>query len=103
MLLFLQALGCIVNQEKSHLSPAQELKFLGVFISGLITESPAHTTRQEDKTNSQRGSTPASEGVSSTVFSIPGKLYAASQAMLVAPTFYPALQRNLQTALTHGA
>ena len=102
LLFLLEALGFIVNTEKSHLYPIQKLEFLGLLVdsqslqlalpreklgqirreAGLLCRKQLVTTRQLSQ--------------------FVGKLNAATQALLVAPLFYRALQRDLQKALLQG-
>ena len=103
LLFLLEALGFIVNREKSHLNPAQTLEFLGLLVDsqGLQLKLPGEKMKQIRKEAMQLL---AKESVSARQLSqFLGKLNAASQAMLVAPLFYRALQKDLQIALTQGA
>ena len=70
LLYLLEALGFIVNREKSQLNPAQELKLLRLECG--LAVSPTQVARQEDKANLQRGSPIASKRVLSA-FPIPGQ------------------------------
>ena len=72
LLFLLEALGFIVNLEKSHLNPDQELEFLRLSVD---SESVTQAARREDKANSQGGSPIASKRVSvnSSAFPTPGQ------------------------------
>ena len=104
MLLFLlEALGFIVNRDKSYLDPAQELEFLGLLVDSksLQLRIPGEKIKQIRKEATQLL---VRESISACKLSrFLGKLNAASQAMLVAPPFYRALQKDLQAALAQGA
>ena len=103
LVLLLEALGFIVNQEKSHLIPAQELEFLGLSVDSQTFQLklPSEKIRQISKEAAQLLKR---ESLSARQLSqFLGKLNAASQAMLVTPLFYRALQKGLQTAIAQGA
>ena len=99
LLFLLEALGFIVNREKSHLNPARTLEFLGLLVDsqGLQLKLPGEKIKQIRKEAMQLL---ANESVSARLSQFLRKFNAASQAMLVAPLFYQALQKDLQIALT---
>ena len=99
----LEALGFIVNQEKSHLIPAQELEFLGLSVDSLSLQLklPNEKIRQIRKEAAQLLTRESLSAQQLSQFL--GKLNAVSQAMLVAPLFFRALQKDLQVALAQGA
>ena len=104
LLFLLESVGFIVNRDKSYLDPAQELEFLGLLVDSQSLQ--LNTSRREDETDPQGGNTTLiSEGVglSTSTFAVSRKINVASQAMLVAPLFYQALQKDLQAALVQGA
>ena len=103
LLFLLKALGFIINLEKSHMEPAQEVEFLGltVDLQSLQLRLPGEKIRQIRK---EAAHLQVQELVSAHQLSrFLGKLSAASQAMWAAPLFYQALQRDLQEALLQGA
>ena len=103
LVFLLEALGFIVNQEKSLPIPAQELEFLGLSVDSqsLQLKLPSEKIRLIRKEAAQLLKR---ESLSARQLSqFLGKLNAASEAMLVAPLFYRALQKDLQTALAQGA
>ena len=88
LVFLLEALGFIVNQEKSLPIPAQELEFLGLSVDSqsLQLKLPSKKIRQICKEVAQllkRESLSAQQ-----LSQFLGKLNAASKAMLVAPLFY---------------
>ena len=88
LVFLLEALGFIVNQEKSLPIPAQELEFLGLSVDSqsLQLKLPSKKIRQIRKEMEQLLKR---ESLSARQLSqLLGKLNAASQAMLVAPLFY---------------
>ena len=102
LVFLLEALGFIINQEKSLLSPVQEIEFLGLMVDSLAIQLklPGDKLRQIRKEAAQLLTC---EAVSARQLSqFIGKLNAASQAIQVAPLFYRALQANLQEALVLG-
>ena len=102
LLFLLEALGFMVNSEKSHLSPSQEIEFLGLQVDSQNTllRLPGEKLRLIRK---EAIELLQKERVSARHLSqFIGKLNAASQAILVAPLFYRALQGDLQRALTQG-
>lgn len=102
LLFLLEALGFIVNREKSHLCPSQELEFLGLLVDSqsLQLKLPSEKLSQIRK---EAGLLHRKTVVSARQLSqFLGKLNAASQALLVAPLFFRALQGDLQKALLQG-
>ena len=91
LLFLLEALGFMVNLEKSHTNSAQEIKFLGLTVYSQTMHSlqlrlPGKKIRQICKEAAQLQ---AKELVSARQLSqLLGKLSAASHAMWVAPLFY---------------
>ena len=88
LLFLLEALGFIVNQEKSYLDPTQELEFLELFmdLQSLQLKLPGEKIRQihKDAIQMQTKDLVSAQHLSQFL----GKLNAASQAMLVDPLFY---------------
>ena len=85
LLFLLEALGYIVNREKSYLDPAQELEFLGLLVDSqsLQLRLPGEKIKQIRREATQLL---GRELISARQLSqFLGKLNAASQAMLVAP------------------
>ena len=103
LVFLLEALGFIINQEKSILIPAQELEFLGLSVDSqsLQLKLPSEKIRKIRKEAAQLLKRKSLSAPQLSQFL--GKLNAASQAMLVTPLFYQALQKDLQTALAQGA
>ena len=98
----LEALGFIVNGEKSILCPSQELELLGLLVDSqsLQLKLPIEKIKQIRKEAGQlqrKGSLTARQ-----LSQFIGKLNAASQAILVAPLFYRNLQGELKKALLLG-
>ena len=103
LLFLLEALGFMINSEKSHMNPAQEIEFLGLTkdSQSLQLRLPDEKIRQIRKEAAQLQ---LQHFVSARQLSqFLGKLSAASQALWAAPWFYWALQRDLQKILLHGA
>ena len=85
LVFLLEALGFIINQEKSLLSPVQEIEFLGLMVDSLAIQLklPGDKLRQIRKEAAQLLTC---EAVSARQLSqFIGKLNAASQAIQVAP------------------
>ena len=101
LLFLLEALGFMLDSEKSHISPTQEIEFLGLTInSSLQLKLPGEKIQQIRKEATQLQ---VQHFVSARqLLHFLGKLNAASQAMWAAPLFYWALQRDLQKTLLHG-
>ena len=95
-------LGFIINQEKSLLSPVQEIEFLGLIVDSLGTQLklPGEKLRQirKEATHLLTCQVVSTHQLSQFI----GKLNATTQAIQVAPLFYRALQANLQEALAVG-
>ena len=103
LLWILQALGFIVNQDKSVFTPAQEIEFLGLVVNSVAMELslPGEKLRQimgeATKLLSQ------SLVSARVLFQFIGKLNAAAQAIVLAPLFYRHLQGDLKNALASGS
>ena len=102
LVLLLESLGFIINQEKSLLSPVQEIEFLGLIVDSLGTQLklPGEKLRQirKEATHLLTCQVVSAHQLSQFI----GKLNATAQAIQVAPLFYRALQANLQEALAVG-
>lgn len=102
LLFLLETLRFVVKKEKSYLHPAQELEFLGLMVDSksFRLKLPSKKMVQIRK---EAGQLQRKESVSARQLSqFLGKLNAASQALLVVPLFYRALQGDLQRALLKG-
>ena len=102
LIFLLEALGFIVNKEKSVLCPSQEIEFLGLLVDSqsLQLKLPTEKMKQIRK---EAGQLQQKEALSARQLSrFIGKLNAASQAILIAPLFYRNLQGDLQRALFLG-
>ena len=87
LIFLLEALGFIVNKEKSILCPSQELEFLGLSVDSqsLQLKLPIEKMKQIRK---EAGQLQRKESMSARQLSqFLGKLNAASQAVLVTPLF----------------
>jgi len=102
LIFLLEALGFIVNKEKSVLCPSQEIKFLGLLVDSqsLQLKLPTEKMKQIRKEAAQLQQKEAMSARQLSKFI--GKLNAASQAILIAPLFYRNLQGDLQKALFLG-
>ena len=92
VLFLLEALGFMINSEKSHLCPSQELEFLGLQVNfqSAQLQLPMEKLRQIRKGTCRLYH---KKGVSAHHLSqFIGKLNAAFHAILVAPLFYQVLQ-----------
>ena len=102
VLVLLESLGFIINQEKSLLSPVQEIEFLGLIVDSLGTQLqlPGEKLRQirKEATHLLTCQVVSAHQLSQFI----GKLNATAQAIQVAHLFYRALQANLQEALAVG-
>ena len=99
LVFLLEALGFIVNQEKSLMTPAQELEFLGLSVDSqsLQLKLPSEKIRQIRKEAAQLLKR---ESLSARQLSqFLGKLNAASEAMLDAPYFIEHYRRTSRQPL----
>ena len=102
LLWILQALGFIVNQDKSVFTPAQQMEFLGLVVNSMLMELslPGEKLKQIRGEATMLLSKPL---VSARALSqLTGKLNAAAQAIVPAPLFYSHLQGDLKNALASG-
>ena len=103
LLWILQALGFIVNQDKSVFMPAQEIEFLGLVVNSVSME----LSLPREKLRQIRGE--AKRLLSQSLVSARAlsqfieKLNVAAQAVAPAPLFYQHLQGNLRNALASGS
>jgi len=102
LLWVLQALGFIVNLEKSVLTPIQEIEFLGLEtnLRSMELSLPGEKLKQirGEAAKLLTRSMVSARSLSQFI----GKLNAAAQAVAPAPLFYRHLQDNLKNALASG-
>jgi len=102
LMFLLETLGFMINPEKSHLLPYRDMEFLGLQVDS--QNAQLHLPGEKIKQIRREASELIQkEWVSARHLSqFIGKLNAASQAILVAPLFYRALQGDLQKGLAQG-